>query len=141
MSSSPSGCDFVTSLIKVSRAHSGLFMCPVARIWVVCVHLCFVWHLIWVGGFKRGGGGGELSCLIMCLMKARPACRRPSGPVVLKSAVQAGQALDGVMNEMKAEIFARRAMVDQARKGLCYQRETDHFGVLDIEKTTCSDLS
>ena len=26
--------------------------------------------------------------------------------------------------ELKAGIFARRAMVDQARWGLCYQRET-----------------
>ena len=26
--------------------------------------------------------------------------------------------------ELKAEVFARREMVDQARKGLCYQKET-----------------
>ena len=26
--------------------------------------------------------------------------------------------------ELKAGIFARRAMVDQARQGLCHQRET-----------------
>ena len=28
------------------------------------------------------------------------------------------------VNELKAGIFAQRAMVDQARQGLCYQRET-----------------
>ena len=39
------------------------------------------------------------------------------------------------------EIFARRVMVDQAREGLCYQRKTLHFGVLNIEKTVRSVLT
>ena len=43
--------------------------------------------------------------------------------------------------ELKDGIFARKAMVDQAHQGLCYQRETWHFGGLNIERITCSDLS
>ena len=43
--------------------------------------------------------------------------------------------------ELKTGIFARRAMVDQARESLCYQRETSRFSMLDIEKIACSDLS
>ena len=31
------------------------------------------------------------------------------------------------MNKTETGIFARRAMVDQAREGLCYQRETLRF--------------
>ena len=32
--------------------------------------------------------------------------------------------LNGVLSELKAGIFALRAMVDQARECLCYQKET-----------------
>ena len=30
-------------------------------------------------------------------------------------------------------------MVDQAREGLCYQKETQHFSILNTEKSHCSD--
>ena len=32
-------------------------------------------------------------------------------------------------------------MVGQAREGLCYQRKTEHFGVLNIEKIVRSVLT
>ena len=44
-----------------------------------------------------------------------------------------------IMNE--SGIFALRVMVDQAGEGLCHQRETYYFGVFNIEKIACSDLS
>ena len=31
---------------------------------------------------------------------------------------------NGMASELKPEIFARRAMVDQAREGICNQKET-----------------
>ena len=43
--------------------------------------------------------------------------------------------------ELKTAIFAWRAMVDQAREGLCYHRETYRFSMLNIEKIASFDLS
>ena len=46
-----------------------------------------------------------------------------------------------VLTERKTGILARREIVDQAREGLCNQRETLRFNMLNIEKIACSDLS
>ena len=42
--------------------------------------------------------------------------------------------------DVKAGIFAQSVMVDQAHQSLCYQRETYHFCMLNIENVARSDL-
>ena len=45
------------------------------------------------------------------------------------------------ISELKSGIFARRAMVDQTREGLCYQGRNLTFLIcLTWEKIACSDL-